>query len=86
MSDLAFDWAWEQDIRPATTKLVLLVLADWSDAEGMVYLDYNWIGKDSGIDSGEVKEHIDKLEKLGYISSRNCSEKYRRLTLPQHLI
>ena len=84
MNNLAFDWAWEQDIRPATTKLVLLVLADWSDAEGMVYLDYNWIGKDSGIDSGEVKEHIDELEKLGYISSRNCSEKYRRLTLPQY--
>ena len=79
MSESAFDWAWQQDVRPATTKLVLLSLADHSYESGLVCLNYLQIGRDCGIDFGDVQKHIDKLEKMGYIIVRDCSENYRQL-------
>lgn len=62
-------WAWDQSVKPASAKLVLLCLADAHNAKtGKCFPSVSTIAERSGLDRKAVMSGIKKLESFGLIS------------------
>ena len=71
MSLDALKWAWEQDCPNATSKLVLMALADHANSDGECWPSMKRVAKLTGISSRQVSTHIVTLESLGYVTKGN---------------
>lgn len=73
MSAKATFWAWQQDIKPATAKLVLLCLADChSDETGRCNPSILHIAKTTGLDRKTVITSLSILESIGaFVAIKN---------------
>jgi biotin operon repressor len=71
MSLDALKWAWEQDCPNATSKLVLMALADHANSDGECWPSMKRVAKLTGISSRQVSTHIVTLEALGYVTKGN---------------
>lgn len=70
MSAAATAWAWELDIDLASTKLVLLCLADSHDAHsGRVDSTLDYIERMTGLSHKTVRASLAKLEAAGVVSA-----------------
>ncbi|HEY7823931.1 MAG TPA: helix-turn-helix domain-containing protein [Acidimicrobiia bacterium] len=67
MSIEALNWAWEQPVSKAATKLVLLALADHSNADGECWPSMKRIAERSDISPRHVSRAIDELVDLGLV-------------------
>ncbi|HEY7823045.1 MAG TPA: helix-turn-helix domain-containing protein [Acidimicrobiia bacterium] len=68
MSLDALKWAWEQDCPNATSKLVLMALADHANSDGECWPSMKRVAELTGISSRQVSTHIVTLEGLGYVT------------------
>jgi len=71
MSLDALKWAWEQDCPNATSKLVLMALADHANSDGECWPSMKRIAQLTGVSSRQVSTHIVALEALGYVTKGN---------------
>lgn len=70
MSARATFWAWQQDVRPATAKLVLLCLADCHNGDnGQCNPSILYIARMTGLDKKTVMNGIGRLEEVGAIEA-----------------
>lgn len=75
-------WAWEQTVKPASAKLVLLCLADAHNAEtGRCFPSAPYIASKTGQDKKTVYAAILKLENQGLISVEKAQGKCPEYTL-----
>jgi hypothetical protein len=80
MSIEALNWAWEQPVQKAATKLVLLALADHSNSDGECWPSMKRIAERSDISARHVSRAIDELVTLGLVekaSRRRHGGQYR---------
>ena len=68
MSVKALAWAWVQDI-PATTKMVLMALADHADDDGVCWPGIKGVSEKCGLNPRSVRRHISRLCHMGLIES-----------------
>ncbi|MBD1583473.1 helix-turn-helix domain-containing protein [Pseudoalteromonas sp. S16_S37] len=68
MSRIATDWAWKQELKPATLKLLLLSIADRADEYHCCFPSIMRLAKDTGLNEKTVNSNLRKLESLGIIS------------------
>jgi hypothetical protein len=68
MSRKATDWAWDQLIRPASLKILLLSMADRADEYHQCYPSIARLTKDTSLDKKTVQSGIIKLIDRGVIS------------------
>ena len=71
MSIEALNWAWEQPVAKAATKLVLLALADHANADGECWPSMKRIAERSDISPRHVSRAIDELIDLGLVEKSN---------------
>lgn len=87
MSAKATFWAWHQKIKPATSKLVLLCLADChNDGNGQCNPGVEYISRVSGLDRKTVISALANLEAIGAIRAEKehgRSNQYTLLTSPE---
>lgn len=70
MSAKATFWAWHQDIKPATAKLVLLCLADCHNGDsGQCNPSISYLAKQTGLDPKTVRSGLAMLEKIGVVDA-----------------
>jgi len=69
MSLTATRWAWSHRLGRATTKLVLLALADRADAQGAAYPGIKLLAEDTELDRKTVMAALTHLEAIGLIAS-----------------
>lgn len=67
MSTANLIWAFEQDIKPATRKFVLVILGDNCPDNGLAYPSTETICNRTGLDRKTVILCLDSLEKDGFI-------------------
>ena len=67
MSRAATDWAWSLTIKPATSKLILLAMADRADEEHCCFPSIDRLVSDTSLDKKTVKAGIAKLMEAGVI-------------------
>jgi hypothetical protein len=67
MSRKATDWAWDQQIKPATLKLILLSMADRADEYHTCYPSIQRLEKDTGLNNKTIQTGLKKLESLNII-------------------
>lgn len=67
MSIKAIVWAFEQDIKPATTKFVLVAFADCVNDEGIGYPSILAMSEKTSLDRKTVIAALDKLEEMGFL-------------------
>jgi hypothetical protein len=67
MSVQAVTWAFDQQIRPAGTKLVLIALADYCGEENVAFPSITTLTRKTTQDWRTVTRALDSLEKLGLI-------------------
>ncbi|WP_052702655.1 helix-turn-helix domain-containing protein [Pseudoalteromonas piscicida] len=68
VSRIATDWAWKQEVKPATLKLLLLSIADRADEYHCCFPSIMRLAKDTGLNEKTVNSNLRKLESLGIIS------------------
>jgi hypothetical protein len=68
MSVKVMNWAWEQETPNATSKLVLIAIADHANDDGVCWPSMKSIAVKSGISTRQVSNHIGTLERLGYLT------------------
>ena len=86
MSLSASAWAWEQPVKPASAKLVLLCLADCHNAEtGNCYPSHEHIARQTGLKEKTVPGALKELAELGLIQiiHRPGTSSTFSLNLPQ---
>jgi DNA-binding transcriptional ArsR family regulator len=71
MSIEALNWAWEQPVAKAATKLVLLALADHSNADGECWPSMKRVAERSDISPRHVSRAVDELVELGLVEKAN---------------
>jgi len=71
MSIEALNWAWEQPVAKAANKLVLLALADHSNADGECWPSMKRIAERSDISPRHVSRAINELVDLGLVEKAN---------------
>lgn len=71
MSIEALNWAWEQPVAKAATKLVLLSLADHANSDGECWPSMKRIAERSDISPRHVSRAIEELVELGLIEKAN---------------
>ena len=82
MSLAALAWAWDQSVKPASTKLVLLCLADVQNAEdGRCFPSAIYIAGKTGLDKKTVYKAIEQLDADGLISVDRAHGKSHRYSL-----
>lgn len=70
MSARASFWAWEQPIKPASAKLVLLCLADCHNADsGQCNPSFKYIARVTGLDRKTVNSQLKSLVDMGLIDA-----------------
>lgn len=81
MSLKAIAWAWEQPIKPASAKLVLLYLADCTNREtGACFPSIERISEHTSLDRKTIINGLSILEVIGAISARKkrgCPSHYK---------
>lgn len=75
MSIYATNWAYEQPIKPAGRKFVLVAIANFADSEGRAFPGVGTLAKMTGQDERSVRRHIDALEEKGFIRSQERRRK-----------
>lgn len=81
MSLDATRWAWQQHIKPASVKIVLLSLADRAGESGECYPSTSRLELDTGLYRETIFEAIKTLEKMGLISVKRELGKGNKFTL-----
>ena len=81
MSLDATRWAWQQIIKPASVKIVLLSLADRAGESHECYPSTIRLEKDTGLYRETIFEAIKSLEKIGLISVKRELGKGNKFTL-----
>lgn len=81
MSVDATRWAWRQDCGRATSKLVLLSLADRADDKGVCYPSIQRLERDTCCDRKTVMSALRQLESAGLISAQKVNGKGSIYTL-----
>lgn len=66
MSRAATDWAWDQPLKPASLKILLLSMADRADECHQCYPSIPRLVKDTSLDKKTVQAGLKRLEELGY--------------------
>lgn len=79
MSIAALNWAWNQECPNATSKLVLLALADKANEDGECWPGMDTVAKMAGVSVRQISTHLTRLEEWGLIERR------RRRTALGHL-
>lgn len=79
MSIAALNWAWGQKCPNATSKLVLLALADKANEDGECWPGMDTVAEMAGVSVRQVSTHLSRLSEAGLI------EKRRRRTALGHL-
>ncbi|MFW0120309.1 helix-turn-helix domain-containing protein [Rothia sp. P5764] len=70
MNDHAYRWAWGLDL-PATRKIILLALVEYSNAAGECHPTHKQIAERCGVKRvNTVREHLLALERFGLIERR----------------
>jgi hypothetical protein len=67
MSIAALNWAWSQNCRNPTSKLVLLALADKANEDGECWPGMDSVAEMAGVSSRQVSTHLARLEEAGLI-------------------
>lgn len=67
MSIQALTWAFSQQIRPATRKLVLICLADCANHEHMAWPCLETLADKTSLDRKTIIDALDDLEQFGYL-------------------
>lgn len=67
MSIAALNWAWTQECPNATSKLVLLALADKANEDGECWPGMDTVARMAGVSSRQVSTHLARLEEAGLI-------------------
>ena len=67
MSRKATDWVWNQKIKPATHKLVLLSMADRANEEFCCWPSIARVEKDTNLDRKTIQKAINSLAESGYL-------------------
>lgn len=70
MSIAALDWAWNQDCPNATSKLVLIALADKANDDGECWPGMEHVARMVGISTRQVSTHLQRLEEVGLLARR----------------
>lgn len=68
MSIAALNWAWHQECPNATSKLVLLALADKANEDGECWPGMGTVAAMAGISARQVSTHLGRLEDAGLLS------------------
>ena len=68
MSIAALNWAWAMECPNATSKLVLLALADRADDDGKCWPGMDTVAARAGISTRQVSTHMKSLEGMGLLS------------------
>lgn len=68
MSIAALNWAWSQECPNATSKLVLLALADKANEDGECWPGMGTVADMAGISARQVSTHLGRLEEAGLLS------------------
>lgn len=76
-------WAWEQDVKPAAAKLLLVGLADFARPCGHAWPSVGTLARRLGTTTRSVRTHLRALEKveLVYITHRRDSNGTQRSNL-----
>lgn len=75
-------WAWNQDVKPASAKLVLLCLANCHNSKsGRCYPSTGHISSETGLDKKTVPGAINKLSDAGFVSVEKRCGTSRSYTL-----
>ena len=67
MSRAATDWAWDQEIKSATSKLILLSMADRADEKHCCFPSIQRLVKDTSLDRKTIQSGLARLVDLGLI-------------------
>lgn len=70
MSMSAMTWARDQKVGAASTKLVLLLLADYADDDGHCWPFIETVAEKAEMGEKSVRRHLNKLEKMGLLRRR----------------
>lgn len=70
MSIAALNWAWSQDCPNASSKLVLLALADKANEDGECWPGMGTVADMAGVSVRQVSTHLARLEEVGLLSRR----------------
>ena len=70
MSIAALDWAWRQDCPNATSKLVLIALADKANDDGECWPGMEHVARMVGISTRQVSTHLQRLEDVGLLARK----------------
>lgn len=68
MSIAALNWAWSQQCPNATSKLVLLALADKANEDGECWPGMGKVAEMAGISARQVSTHLGRLEDAGLLT------------------
>ena len=68
MSIAALNWAWAMECPNATSKLVLLALADRADDDGKCWPGMDTVAARAGVSTRQVSTHMKSLEGMGLLS------------------
>ena len=68
MSIAALNWAWAMECPNATSKLVLLALADRADDDGKCWPGMDTVAARAGVSTRQVSTHLKSLEGMGLLS------------------
>lgn len=67
MSAKATFWAWEQEVKNPSAKLVLLKLADNANDKGLCWPSFTYLSNHTGFNDRTIKRHIKTLAEAGLI-------------------
>lgn len=70
MSIAALDWAWNQDCPNATSKLILIALADKANDDGECWPGMEHVARMVGISTRQVSSHLQRLESEGILTRK----------------
>lgn len=82
MSIRYLSWAWGQEVGSATTKIVLLKLADNSNDEGLSWPSQSYLAKHTELTRETINRHIKKLADAGILEVIHRSQD--GVSLPNH--
>ena len=68
MSNRWVNWAWEQECRDPSAKLVLVCLADHAGHDGIAWPGTSRLGEMTGLSSRTIRRWLDEFEAVGLIS------------------
>ena len=69
MSNLALTWAFNQNTKKSTAKLILIKLADQANDEGRCWPSIRWICKHTELSERSVQNGLRWLEQFGFIDT-----------------